>query len=84
MPYAAASLPSEAALVSTDIVGEATDEDITLEAWSAQRVSPKQAVELGSIKYVNWRGGHGDVEAALTASSRTGKPLFVNFVEAPG
>lgn len=45
-----------------------------------------QAVELGTIKYLNLDASkrHGDYETALRLSRETGKPLFCNFVEWSG
>ena len=45
-----------------------------------------QAVELGTIDYVNLTadGRHGDIEEALSISKATQKPLFCNFVEWSG
>ena len=50
-------------------------------------VAPRhQAVELGTIQYVNLTpdGRHGDLATALQASAAADKPLFVNFVEWSG
>jgi hypothetical protein len=45
-----------------------------------------QAVELGTIQYVNLTpdGRHGDIDKALAISKATQKPLFCNFVEWSG
>lgn len=43
-----------------------------------------QCVELGKINYVNLEGSHGSTQAALEAAQKTGRPMFVNFVEFPG
>eukprot|EP00541_Cyclophora_tenuis_P007846 CAMPEP_0116552124 /NCGR_PEP_ID=MMETSP0397-20121206/6319_1 /TAXON_ID=216820 /ORGANISM="Cyclophora tenuis, Strain ECT3854" /LENGTH=70 /DNA_ID=CAMNT_0004077053 /DNA_START=84 /DNA_END=296 /DNA_ORIENTATION=- len=47
---------------------------------------PKQAVELGTINYVNLTpdGRHGDFDTALQVAAQTGKPIFANFVEWSG
>ena len=49
-------------------------------------VPANQPIELGTINYSNLTkdGRHGDYEAALEAAQRSGKPLFVNFVEWSG
>ena len=49
-------------------------------------VPMNQAVELGTIHYVNLTsdGRHGDMEKALQKGTLTGKPLFCNFVEWSG
>jgi len=45
-----------------------------------------QAVELGTINYVNLTpdGRHGEFEKALEVARLTGKPIFANFVEWSG
>lgn len=47
---------------------------------------PNQAVELGTIDYVNLTpdGKHGDYDSAIQASLQTGKPILANFVEWSG
>ena len=47
---------------------------------------PSQAVELGTINYVNLTpdGRHGEYETALRVAAETGKPIFANFVEWSG
>ena len=47
---------------------------------------PSQAVELGTIDYVNLTPDqrHGDYDAAVQAAVDTGKPIFANFVEWSG
>ena len=48
-------------------------------------LSMPQAVELGTIEYVNIVDGrHGDMKTALALAAETGKPLFCNFVEWSG
>eukprot|EP00565_Helicotheca_tamesis_P005151 CAMPEP_0185728138 /NCGR_PEP_ID=MMETSP1171-20130828/3597_1 /TAXON_ID=374046 /ORGANISM="Helicotheca tamensis, Strain CCMP826" /LENGTH=57 /DNA_ID=CAMNT_0028396813 /DNA_START=200 /DNA_END=373 /DNA_ORIENTATION=- len=51
-----------------------------------KRSSQPQAVELGTIDYINLTadGKHGDYDAAVQASLDTGKPIFANFVEWSG
>ena len=48
------------------------------------RPTRSQAVELGTITYLNLEGNHGNIETALNAAQATGKPIFANFVEFPG
>jgi hypothetical protein len=47
---------------------------------------PNQAIELGTIHYVNLTpdGRHGDLETALRVAAEPGKPIFANFVEWSG
>jgi len=47
---------------------------------------PNQAVELGTIEYVNLTRDkkHGDFDEAMRVASETGKPIFANFVEWSG
>ena len=47
---------------------------------------PAQAVELGTIDYVNLTPDrkHGDYQTAVAQSLQTGKPIFANFVEWSG
>ena len=47
---------------------------------------PNQAVELGTINYVNLTldGRHGEYDKAVQVSRETGKPIFANFVEWSG
>ena len=49
-------------------------------------VPSNQAVELGTINYVNLTsdGRHGEFEKALQVARETGKPIFANFVEWSG
>lgn len=51
-----------------------------------KRPSRPQAVELGTIDYVNLTpdGKHGKYDAAVQAALETGKPIFANFVEWSG
>ena len=46
-------------------------------------IPPDQAVELGTINYVNLSPNqkHGDIKVALAIAAETGKPIFANFVE---
>lgn len=64
----------------------ASDEAATTPLSQAQRISPQQAVELGTIRYVNLTadGRHGDMDIALQVAAETRKPLFCNFVEWSG
>jgi hypothetical protein len=56
------------------------------EAQPVGSIPRNQAVELGTINYVNLTANqkHGDYEAALAAAAETGKPIFANFVEWSG
>jgi hypothetical protein len=49
-------------------------------------IPSNQAVELGTINYVNLTrdGRHGEFETALQVARETGKPIFANFVEWSG
>ena len=49
-------------------------------------IPPNQAVELGTINYINLTPDqkHGDINKALSMAKQTGKPLFCNFVEWSG
>jgi hypothetical protein len=53
---------------------------------TAPREAPNQAIELGTIHYVNLTldGRHGDLETALRVAAETAKPIFANFVEWSG
>lgn len=51
---------------------------------STTKPPARQHAELGTINYVNLRGTHGDVDAALAAAKAENKPIFANFVEFPG
>eukprot|EP00977_Amphora_coffeiformis_P015228 scaffold4457_cov169-Amphora_coffeaeformis.AAC.5 len=60
----------------------------TLTSLPAAAAPPRrhQAVELGTIHYVNITpdGQHGDLHAALQAAQEADKPIFANFVEWSG
>lgn len=58
----------------------------TVPAAPTPRRCCNQAVELGTINYVNLTpdGRHGDVDVALRAAQAADRPLFVNFVEWSG
>lgn len=50
-------------------------------------IIPKgQAVELGTINYVNLTsdGRHGEFDTAVRIARETGRPVFANFVEWSG
>ena len=53
---------------------------------TALKRAHSQAVELGTIDYINLTpdGKHGDYDKAIAASLETGKPIFANFVEWSG
>mgnify|MGYP005861268889 CR=1 FL=1 len=59
-----------------------------LTALPAATAPPRrnQAVELGTINYVNITsdGRHGDLNMALQAAQAADKPIFANFVEWSG
>lgn len=79
---------------SKDVAGEETATSVPLDSHQNQvagdhgsnRRNPQQAVELGTIRYVNLTpdGRHGDMDVALRVAAETGKPLFCNFVEWSG
>lgn len=49
-------------------------------------IPENQAVELGTINYVNLTPDkrHGDLSTALKIATQTKKPIFANFVEWSG
>lgn len=58
----------------------------TTATTQSRRSSHTQAVELGTIDYVNLTPDrkHGDYDTAVQTALQTGKPLFANFVEWSG
>lgn len=67
---------------------KATAADVSEESSTrvASSVPKDQAIELGTINYVNLTrdGKHGEFDKAMKIARETGKPIFANFVEWSG
>mmetsp|Transcript_14853 Transcript_14853/g.16799 ORF Transcript_14853/g.16799 Transcript_14853/m.16799 type:complete len:95 (+) Transcript_14853:104-388(+) len=78
----------EAHLESEDYVERmSTHMDIRTDSAWVETIPKNQAVELGTINYLNLPppGRHGDFDLALKESANApGKPIFANFVEWSG
>jgi len=66
---------------------EINDDDEAMLTTKTHRSPPiNQAVELGTINYVNLTSDskHGTYDIAIQLAKETGKPIFANFVEWSG